>query len=38
MAAAPAILAPVFPVVTVAQAQPGEVSDGNAQDGPIMLM
>jgi hypothetical protein len=38
MVAAPAILAPVFSVVAVAQAQPGEVSDGNAQDGPITLM
>jgi hypothetical protein len=38
MVAAPAIFAPVFPVEAAAQAQPGEVSDGNAQDGSITLM
>jgi hypothetical protein len=38
MAAAPAIPAPVFAAGAEAQAQPGEVSDGIAQDGPITLM
>ena len=34
--AAPAILPPV--VSFVAQAQPGEFSDGSVQDGPMTLM
>jgi hypothetical protein len=38
MVAAPAILTPVFPAEAAAQAQRGEVSDGNAQDGSITLM
>jgi hypothetical protein len=36
--AAPAALASVVSFVAVAQAQPGEVSDGSEQEGPITLM
>jgi len=36
--AAPAALPPVVSFVAWAQAQPGEVSDGSAQEGPVTLM